>query len=563
MAFTAHAGQRHTNGDQTVNDPEHVVAWSGGISDDLQENLAVYEDSADFVERPAGDPATPLVSMGFLMAAVRRRTRLWCILAVVGLVLGAGYYAAKPLAYEASTTVLLVDNSSQNPADEIQTDIVMAESIPVASAVVHQLGYAQTPASFLSDYSVAMVTPQLLTITAKGTSSDQAVQRAAAVATQFLDFRAQNEQAQQQQTDAALQQQVTQAQQHLNSINSQIRQLSSQSGGTSQQSQLSVLQAQRTQATNALGQVQQYATTEQASTQTLTQQMVQGSEVLNKAAPLKRSVVKSGLLYVFGGLLGGLLLGIIIVIIGAITSDRLRRRDDIAYVLGAPVRVSVGPLREGRIPALRGRAARSRDMERVVEHLRTAVPGSSSGPAGLAVVEIDDAPTAAKAVVELAIASAKQRRRVVLADLSAGAEAARLLKVAGPGISTATPEGMPIVVVVPKASDVAPIGPLRSHAFPEGYAQADEQLTAASAHADLVLSLVTLNPAFGGEYLATWATDAVAMVTAGQSTALRLHAAGEMVRLAGVRLSSIVLIDADKSDESLGVTVRGAAVLSS
>lgn len=546
-----------------MNDPEHVVAWSGGIGDDLQEHLAVFEDSADFVERPAGDPATPLVSLGFLMAAVRRRRRLWLTLAVVGLVLGAGYYAVKPLAYEASTTVLLVDNSSQNPADEIQTDIVMAQSMPVADAVVRQLGYAQTPGSFLSDYAVAMVTPQLLTITAKGTSSDQAVQRAAAVATQFLDFRAQTEQGQQQQTDAALQQQVSQAQQHLDSINSQIKQLSSQSSSTSQQTQLSALQAQRTQASNALNQVQQYATTEQASTQTLTQQMVQGSEVLNKAAPLKRSVVKSGLLYVLGGLFGGLLLGIIIVIIGAITSDRLRRRDDIAYVVGAPVRVSVGPLREGRIPPLRGRAARSRDMERVVEHLRTAVPGSSSGPAGLAVIEVDDAPTAARAVVELAIASAKQRRRVVLADLSAGAHAARLLKVSGPGISTATPEGTPIVVVVPRASDVAPIGPLRSHAFPEGYAQADEQVAAASAHADLVLSLVTLNPAFGGGYLGTWATDAVAMVTAGQSSALQLHAAGEMIRLAGVRLSSIVVIDADKSDESLGATVRGAAVLSS
>jgi capsular polysaccharide biosynthesis protein len=561
MAFTAHAGQRHTNGDQTVNDPEHVVDWSRGISDDLQEHLAVYEDPADFVERPAGDPATPLVSLGFLMAAVRRRTRLWLTLAVVGLILGGGYYASKPPAYSASTTVLLVDNSSQNPADEVLTDIVMAESIPVATAVVRQLGYTQTPASFLSDYSVAMVTPQLLTITAKGTSSDQAVQRAAAVATQFLDFRAQNEQGQQQQTDAQLQQQISQAQQHLDSINSQIKQVSSQPSGTTQQ--LDALQAQRTQASNALIQIQQYATTEQASTQTLTQQMVQGSEVLNKAAPLKRSVVKTGLLYVFGGLLGGLLLGIIIVIVGAITSDRLRRRDDIAYVVGAPVRVSVGPLREGRIPPLRGRAARSRDMERVVEHLKTAVPGSSSGPAGLAVVEVDDAPTAARAVVELAIASAKQRRRVVLADLSAGAQAARLLKVAGPGISTATPEGIPIVVVVPRASDVAPIGPLRSHAFPEGYAQADEQLATASARADLVLSLVTLNPAFGGEYLATWATDAVAMVTAGRSSALRLHAAGEMVRLGGVRLSSIVVIDADNSDESLGATVRGAAVLSS
>src|SRR5262249_53942937 len=116
----------------------------------------------------------------------------------------------------------------------------------------------------------------------------------------------------------------------------------------------------------------------------------QGSRVLNAALPLKHSVVKGGILYAVGGLVGGLVIGIIIVIIGAITSDRLRRRDDIAYVVGAPIRVNVGPLREGRIPPLRGRDVRRRDMERVVQHLRTAVPGSSNGPAGLAVVAIDD-----------------------------------------------------------------------------------------------------------------------------------------------------------------------------
>jgi hypothetical protein len=73
------------------------------------------------------------------------------------------------------------------------------------------------------------------------------------------------------------------------------------------------------------------------------------------------------------------------------------------------------------------------------------------------------------------------------------------------------------------------------------------------ATADLVLSAVTLNPAFGGDYLATWASDAVAMVTAGRSTATRIRAVGDMVRLAGVRLDSVVVVDADRSDESLGV----------
>ena len=292
------------------------------------------------------------------------------------------------------------------------------------------------------------------------------------------------------------------------------------------------------------------------SSRTLTQQMVQGSEVLNTAVPVKHSLVKGAGLYAAGGLIGGLALGMAIVIIGAITSDRLRRRDDIAYAFGAPVRLSVGPLRKSRLPGLRGRAAsRRRHMGRVIEHLRNAVPGSSSGPAGLAVVAVDDAPTVARVVADLAVSSAEQRKRVVLADLSAGAYAARLLGVVdSPGIGMVSPSGVGIVVVVPAAEDVAPVGPLKSHAFPEGYAQADESLKAACARADLVLSLVTLDPAFGGGHIATWATDAVAVVTAGRSTAVRIHAVGEMVRLAGIRLGSVVVIDSDKGDESLGIT---------
>ena len=42
------------------------------------------------------------------------------------------------------------------------------------------------------------------------------------------------------------------------------------------------------------------------------------------------------------------------------------------------------------------------------------------------------------------------------------------------------------------------------------------------------------------------------MVTAGQSSSVRIHAVGEMVRVAGLRLVSVVLTGADKGDESLG-----------
>ncbi len=45
----------------------------------------------------------------------------------------------------------------------------------------------------------------------------------------------------------------------------------------------------------------------------------------------------------------------------------------------------------------------------------------------------------------------------------------------------------------------------------------------------------------------------VVVVTAGESSVEKVHSVGEMIRLAGTRLDSVVLIGADKSDESLGV----------
>jgi hypothetical protein len=58
--------------------------------------------------------------------------------------------------------------------------------------------------------------------------------------------------------------------------------------------------------------------------------------------------VKGPALYVVGGLLGGAALGMGCILITALLSRRLHRRDEVAAVLGAPVRLSVGPLRPRR-----------------------------------------------------------------------------------------------------------------------------------------------------------------------------------------------------------------------
>jgi capsular polysaccharide biosynthesis protein len=523
-----------------VNDSQQAALWRRG---DIRDHLPILDDS-DFGGLPsATDSSAGLVDLRFIGSTLRRGMRVWLITAAIGLVAGGWLVTQYEQKHSAITTVLVdTGNSGQGQSGETN-EAAIAQSVPVAAAVVAQLGLQQTPASFLGSYTVTNITPSILRITASGPTDSGAVQRASAIANQFLAYRANYLQQQLQQTAISLNQQFSQAEQHLNSIDAQVKTVEAEARSPSQQANLNRLEKQQTDAQDIVGSTTSDVQNTLLQARTLTTQMVQGSQVLSPASPVKRSVKTTLVLYTGGGLLAGLVIGMAIVVIGGITTDKLRRRDDIAIASGAPVKLSVG--------RLRGRAARrGSNMKRVVEHLRNAVPQNSRGKAGLAVVAVDDAPTVARAVVKLAVASSQQRRRVVIADLSTGAPAARQLGATGPGISTVSPKGVPIVVVVPESSDVAPVGPLGTP--PPGLPQMSQQLADICAHADLVLSIVTLDPSFVGEYLGTWATDAVLVVTAGQSTSVRIHAASEMIRLAGTRLGSVVLLDADRDDESLG-----------
>lgn len=526
-----------------MNDPDSAFVWGNGIRDDPAERLWGYSDLTPVEDWPSAALPGGLVSLAFITAALKRRAWLWCLTAVLGLVIGSGLYLKYPPAYHASVTVLLVDNPNQDPIIQIQNDQAMAQSQPVAAVAVRQLGLGQAVGSFQAASTVTVVTDNVLMFNVGAPSANDALIRVNALATGFLQYRAQYALAEQQQQVTELDQQFSQAEQNLTSINARISQIPTPPS-SAEQAQLSKLQTQRTEAL----QVEQYVNNTKATTQTATSAMVHDSKILGEPTSIPRSHVKGVALYVAGGLFGGLVLGMVIVILTALLSDRLYRRDDVAEAIGAPVRLSVGTLRRRRLPRLRGRAARERDMRRIVAHLRGAIRRSSRGTAGLAVVAVDNTPDVARAVVSLAASCARNGKQVVLADLTGGA-LGKLVGAKSPGVHPVSVDGQRMIAAVPDHNEVTPTGPLPTQAQ---HAPASETLVAACASADLLFTLATLDPAFGGDHLATWATDAVVIVTAGQSSAERIHAVGEMVKLAGTRVDSVVLIGAEKSDESLG-----------
>jgi capsular polysaccharide biosynthesis protein len=535
-----------TDRDQTV-----IFSLNGGNGD--PDRLGAYDDFAATEDRPA-DVAPGLVSLGFIVAAVGRSARFLFVMAVVGLLLGIGVNEASAHKYQATASVLLTLSPYEDSQSAPLNNTAIAETRAVAGLALNKLGLQQSVSSFLNTYTVTSVTDLIMNVTATAPSSNQAELEASTVANAFLQFRASEQQGEQNLVVQSLNQQTNQAKQRVSSIDAQISRVSGQVATPTQQSQLRSLRAEESGAANTLTSIQQAVTINQVTTQPVLTAALKGSQVLS-VAPLPHSKLKALITYAVIGLIGGLVLSLAIIIIRALVSDRLRQRDDIAYALDAPVKLSVGPLRARQGLRWPGRGAKQElDLRRVIARLQSALPRSTHGPAGLAIVAVDNAPVVARAVAALAASYASQGNQVVAADLSWGAHMAQRLGVKSPGAHVASQNGVNFMLAVPNRDDPAPVGPLRKVTSPPGPPPGGDTPFASFASADVLLSLVTLDPALGGDFLATWATHAIVVVSAGQSSAEKIQGVGEMIRLAGTRLDSVVLIGADKGDESLGLT---------
>ncbi|MGH3273951.1 MAG: hypothetical protein ACRDNZ_06440, partial [Streptosporangiaceae bacterium] len=534
------------------------------------DDLPADDDRA--MAEPMAEPAAGLVTIGYLRAAIRRSRLFIGVMAAVGLVTGAGLLVLAPPAYQATATLLLSHNPNEDPVSAQATDAVLAQSDAVALAAMRTLGLTQSPRAFESSYTVTIVTSRILVVVFRAPSRSTAVRDLNALAAAFLQFRAGQLRAQQQGAASSLAQQVTQAGGQLTALDRQITQLRGQPSTPAVQAQIALLQDQHASAASALSILTQTVRGTQASTQVTTTTIVAGSTVLNGATPIPRSHLRLVAEYVLGGLIGGLALGVILILLRTLVSDKLRRRDDVARILRAPVRRSVvaAGIRRRR-PGSRGlAAAKGRDLQRVIAYLASEASPRSEDSTSLAVVPAGDPRVAAVCVAGLAISLGRAGKRVVLADLSPGGAAGRLLGVTTPGLSKITADGAHLVLFIPQDDDVLPLGPLQAGATlsrsgsgpaepdagmsrPGSTATCAAELAAASSSADLLLTLATLDPACGAEHLATWAAKVVAVIRAGQSSATRIQALGEMVRLAGLPLAGAVLVGADKTDESMGV----------
>jgi capsular polysaccharide biosynthesis protein len=515
-----------------------------------------WEADSNLGDQAPNDPYVGLINLGFIRAALRRQMRLWLGLGIVGFLLGFGVLTALPPAQKAATTVLLYSPPGAPPGQAIADDQSLIESRMMAAAVVKKLGLNMTPAAFVSHYTAAATTNQVLTITVSSTSTAESIREANGLASGFLVLQKQLLNSQNTLTNQSYQAQISGQQSVVDTTSKRLNGLkASTPGGKS--SQITSLQNDYNQENNGLIALRQTVATDEAQNQAQNAAVITGSYVLDPAAPVKASKKRELALYAGGGLVGGIALGIAIVAIGALVSDKLRRRDDVARLMQAPVRLSVRRIRTSRLlPGRHGLGlSRHRDVQRISAHLGNLVARGAGGPATLAVIPVDDPQIPAVCLVSLAVSCAQQGLHAVIADLAPGTPAARMLKASQPGVHEVSVRGTALTLIVPDRDDLPLAGPFRK----PRWAQVAEPVARACESADVILTLAPVDPALGAEYIPGWTMSAVAMVTAGESSAQRVFSVGEMLRLAGVPAISGVLVNSDKGDESLGVVPGPAA----
>lgn len=503
-----------------------------------------YEEFTGTAADIPGASASRIVGLGFIWAAVKRRSIVWLVLGVLGLLIGSAFFVLSKPSYQVTASILMVNDQTIDQPTAMQTDTLLADNPTFAKQVLNRLRLNDTVPHFLTTYTVTDVNNQLLNITASAPAPGDATTRANTLATQYLAFRAGMLQQELVQLNAASATQIAKAQNALSAIERQISAVSAQVPSPAQQANLKALQSKQVAANDYLVSVQQTAASNQAQKQLAVTSMISGSRVVGLTVPARaHSRTKMLLEYVVGGAFAGVALGMGFVAVMAVSSSRLRRREDVATALEAPVRLSVVTADGGG--RLSRSTARKRDLRRVAAHLRGCLPQGRRGTPALAVVAVENTKFVATLVSRTAADCARDGKRVMLADLAGGAMARQLVGKTIPGIHAVRQSDGRIMLVVPDPEDFTLTGPL-----PEGGSSA---LSKALSEADVLITLVKLDPAVSADYLKSWATDAVVVVTAGVSTEEKVQAAGDLIRSGGIRTVSGVLLGADKSDESLGL----------
>jgi capsular polysaccharide biosynthesis protein len=495
----------------------------GGITTDA-EGTFVHSNSAAEAQTPVVLVGR-LVSLRYVLGALRRRRKVWLSLAALGLVLGLAFHVVVPRTYSAHATLYLAQAPGTDPTAGMANDVALLETIGVGQRAANLLGERSlSPTALLGKAPGTIESDNVLVLNVSGPNKGEAVRRANALAAAFLQFRADRIQQQTTSANKALNQQIAALQQ-------QISQLTTTIANTPQGNQLSTLQGEQSSDQSELSTLEQTVQQNQVASVGVTT----GSRVVTPGTLAPSSAAKLFGLDGLAGLIGGLFIGMAYVAVQAVLSDRLRRRDEVASILGAPVELSLKPV---KVP--------KRHQERWIRQATREPQGELSALAGymrrlgvrqegrktLLVVAMDDLAVPAAALAVLAQRLTDEGESVLVADLTNEGLLSRSME------DLLLDRAGSLQVFTPPQDDMNEIVEPPWVAAPEG--------------ANAVLVLTRVDPSRGAWHL-NWAKQAVVSVTSGRSSAQAVNSTAVLLRAAGITIRSGILIGADEQDESVGL----------
>ena len=556
-------------------------------------------DDEDGDPELTGTPQPLVVTWRIVRDALRRAWR-WCVGAVVlGGLVGMLALAALPHPASATTTLLLVHPNADDPT-AMSTDVSLLMTRAVATDVIARLRLPNTtPDTLHGSMTAEPLTPQLLELTVTAPDDAAAVTRSTAIVDTFLAFRGEQLRSISEGIVTGYQKRISDLQARVDTLTKDYEGLR----GSSPADQVagSDILSQRAQLGAQISSMQQAI--EDARLQT--EAAVTATHVIDKPYANTRVSKRAVVLY---GASGALLLGTLavgVVLFRALTSDRLRRRRDIADALGVPVRVGVGSLRAPGPVARTGRRLRTRlarllsrltrgrygraprnraerDLEALVRGLDSALPAhaarrpgpgqnpqkarrqarQATGPTTLALAAMDDTETASRVLLAVAERRAQQGCRVVLVDLTErGSLAAAARHPQGGRASVADPAQRaemgddvrrPVALRPPGDAPLSrgPRKPARRHPAPPD--PLGDLLRAEWDEADVALVLVEMDPGLDIDTFTTWTSRIVPLVSAGRASRELLRTVAGMVASAQLDMPFALVEGVDRSDESFG-----------
>ncbi|MEX0429545.1 hypothetical protein AB3X52_18155 [Nocardioides sp. DS6] len=492
-------------------------------------------DDAAAVDETQSTPV--FASLVYLRNALRRRRRTWLGLAAAGLALGGAYAVAVPADPVADTTLILSHPEGQDPSSAMQTDLSILRTREVADRAAAKLD--MTPTALSQAISATIITPTILRIRITGPDETTAITRAQVVGQAFLSYRGAMLRAESEALVAGYEQRIQKLKSEMTTLTHQYASLSSGKSPQQQRVAETVL-TQRSQDQAQVDTLQQQI----EDTTTSIDAVVTASSVVDPADIVPVSAPKRVILSAISGLVVGGALGLGIVLVQALTTTRLRRREEIALALDAPVTYA----------AERPSALRPALRRRGVDTLARGVVAGLGRPGPrrpLALLTLAGDRRAARTVDAVAVTAVRALveagQRVLVVDLTPRGRLGHLLtgvaaRVHRPDWALAwgplDPEQPDRLR--PAGQPGQPGGPTA----PEGW---DEALSSGT-----VLVVGRLELGAGVDELATWTDRAVVLLTAGSTSAERLRSAADLLSAAGIELAATLLADADRSDESAG-----------